>query len=80
MTIDYTAIGASIATGILSIGAVSVFVTRYMPKVTKYAMIAKDAVETLADVSEALKDGALTPDEIKKVEDDVAKFKADLKA
>jgi hypothetical protein len=77
---DYTTIAAAIVSGVLGIGAVATFMTKYMPIVTKWAMIAKDAVETLSDVADALKDGALSADEITKLKADVAKFMADLKA
>lgn len=75
---DYTAIASAIISGVLGIGAVAAFMAKYMPAVSKYAMIAKDAVETLSDITDALKDGALTADEIAKVKVDVAQFKADL--
>ena len=77
---DYTAIGAAIVSGVLGIGAVATFMAKYMPKVIKYATIAKDAVETLSDVADALKDGVLSADEITKLKADVAAFQASLKA
>ena len=80
MTFDLTTIITAVVSGVLGIGAVSVFLGKYMPTVSKYAMIAKDAVETLSDAADALKDGKLTADEITKLQADIAKFKADLKA
>lgn len=75
---DYTAIGTAIVSGVLGIGAVGAFMAKYMPMVTKWAMIAKDAVETLSDVSDALKDGNLTVEEVNKLKEDIVKLKIDL--
>lgn len=80
---DYTAIGASIITGLASIGAVAVFLKNFMPKFTKWVALAKDAVETISDISNALLPDSngkveLTQEEITKITMDAAKFKADL--
>lgn len=75
---DYTTIAVSIVSGVLSIGAVAAFMAKYMPAITKWAMVAKDAVETLADVSAALAKGPITADELAKLQADVTKFKIDL--
>jgi hypothetical protein len=77
---DWTAIVSVIVTGIIGIGAVSVFLKKYMPAVAKWAMIAKDATETLADLADALKDGALTSAEIEKLKADIVHFQSLLKA
>ena len=77
---DWTAIATYAVSAVLSIGAVSAFLGKYMTPVAKWAMVAKDAVETLADLAEALKDGQLTADEITKLKTDVALFQAALKA
>lgn len=76
---DYTAVAMAVISALLSIGVVSVFLAKYMPQVLKYAMIAKDATETLADVAAALKDGNLTQAEIDEIKADVIKFQADLR-
>lgn len=76
---DYTTIAVAVISGALGIGAVAAFMAKYMPSVAKWAMIAKDATETLADVANSLKDGALTADEVAKLKADVAQFQADLK-
>jgi hypothetical protein len=76
---DITQIIATVVSAVLSVGAVAAFVTKYISPAVKYAMLAKDAVETLSDVVEALKDGKLAPEEIEALKNDVAKFKADLK-
>lgn len=76
---DWTTLVASIITGILSIGAVAVFMAKYMPAVTKWATIAKDAVETLSDVADALKDANLSADELAKLKQDIANFQATIK-
>lgn len=75
---DWTAIGVSVLSGVLGIAAVATFMAKYMPAVTKWATLAKDAVETLTDLSSALAKGPLTADEITKLEADVAQFKTDL--
>lgn len=77
---DWTAIAAAIVSGIMGIGAVAAFLTKYMPLVIKWAVIAKDAVETLTDVADALKDGALSAEEVAKLKEDVAHFQSLLKA
>lgn len=81
---DYTAIITAVVSGVVSIGAVATWLGKVMPFITKYATIAKDAVETLADVADALKPDVngkveLTPEEIAKLTADVANFKLALK-
>lgn len=80
---DWTAIITAIISGLLSITAISVFLAKFMPKISGWAVLAKDAVETLADVSEALKpdvDGKveLTAVEVAKINADVNTFKVQL--
>lgn len=75
---DWTAIVISIITGVLSIGAVLAWNVKNMPSISKWVTIAKDAVETLSDLSTSLSKGALTSDEIAKLQSDVVQFKADL--
>ena len=77
---DWTAIATAVISGVLSIGAVSLFLKNNMGKVAKYAMVAKDAVETLADLADSLKDGALSADEISKLKLDIALFQKDLQS
>lgn len=75
---DWTALGVSVLSGILGITAVATFTAKYMPTVTKWATLAKDAVETLSDLSAALAKGPLTAAEITQLEADVQSFKTDL--
>lgn len=75
---DWTTLGVSIASGILGITAVAAFMSKYMPTVTKWSTLAKDAVETLTDLSAALAKGPLTAAEITQLEADVQQFKTDL--
>ena len=77
---DWTAIAAYAISAIASIGVVSTFLAKNMGPVAKWAMVAKDATETLADLADALKDGSLSADEITKLKADVASFQAQLKA
>lgn len=77
---DWTAIIGMAFTGLLSIGAVALFLRNNMPKVEPWVALSKDAVETLADVSKALEPDAdgkitLTPEEIAKLNTDVEIFK-----
>ena len=77
---DYTAIAGMIITGLASISAVSISIGKVLPVITKYVKIAKDAVETLSDVADALKPDAdgkinITPDEIAKITADVNAFR-----
>lgn len=83
--IDWTAIILSIFSALLGIGSVGLFLRKYMPMVTKYSMLAKDAIETIADISAALMPDStgkveLTPEEIAKIQADAIRFQAALKA
>jgi NAD(P)-dependent dehydrogenase (short-subunit alcohol dehydrogenase family) len=64
---DWTAIATTIVGAILGIGGVGLAVSSFLGKYSKYVMLAKDAVETLADVVSALKDGTLSADEVAKI-------------
>lgn len=80
---DYQAIIAAIVTGILGIGAVSVWIIKVMPKISGWITLAKDAVETINDVSLALNPDVngkieLTTEEINKIKADALLFKAQL--
>jgi hypothetical protein len=75
---DWTTLAVSIVSGILGIGAVATFMAKYMPAVSKWVTIAKDAVETLSDVSASLAKGPLTSAEITQLQADVTQFRADL--
>lgn len=75
---DWTTLAISVVSAVLGITAVATFMTKYMPGVTKWATLAKDAVETLSDVSSALAKGPLTAAEITQLQADVAQFKTDL--
>lgn len=82
---DYITIIVAIVSGILGIGAVSLFITSHIKSFAKYVMIAKDATETLSDVANSLKPDAdgkvsITQEEVAEIQLDVEKFKADLKA
>lgn len=70
---------APIATVVLSIAAVSSFLGKVLPSTVKYVRLASDAINALDDIVESLVDGKLTPDELDKLKNDLAKFKADLK-
>lgn len=80
---DWTAVATSIIAGVVSIGGVGIFLAKYMPKISAWTALAKDGVETIDDISEALKPDStgkveLTPDEIKKINEDAIKFKTQL--
>lgn len=77
---DYTVIGASIATGILSIGGVAVFVSKSLPTIIKYFTIVTKAFSIIDDLLSALKDNTITADEIKKIEADALALKASWEA
>lgn len=83
--IDYTAIFSAIVAGIISIGAVTLFLKNNMPVISKWIALAKDAVETLDDISKALEPDAtgkveLTTAEIEEIKADVVQFKMALAA
>lgn len=75
---NWETIAVSIAGAILSIGAVSAFCIKYMGNATKWIVLAKDAVETLSDLSGDLAKGTLTADQITKLQSDITQFKQDL--
>lgn len=77
---DLTPIAVPVITSILSIGAVSAFLAKYVSKVVKYVRLAADAVNALDHLAEDLKDGMITAEELNALVKDVEKFKADLKA
>lgn len=80
---DYQAIVMAIVTGILGIGAVSLWLSKTMPKISGWIALAKDAVETINDISQALTPDStgkveLTADEISKINGDAVAFKTQL--
>lgn len=75
---NWETIGLSLLGALLSIGAVATWMAKIMPNVTKWSILAKDAVETISDLSAALAKGPLTADEITKLQADAAQFKMDL--
>lgn len=80
---DYTAITTAIISGVLSIGAVTAFLVKVMPKISGWIALAKDAVETLNDISIALNPDStgkveLTTEEIAKINADALAFKIQL--
>lgn len=82
---DYQAIAVAIVSGVLGIGGVSVFLGKFIPKIVGWVALAKDAVETINDISQALNPDTngkieLTSDEIKKINDDAVAFKSKLSA
>lgn len=80
---DYTAIATAIIGGLLGLGGVSMFLGKYMPLISKWTSLAKDAIETINDITEALEPDAtgkveLTPEEIAKINADAIEFKKQL--
>lgn len=81
---DYTAIGTAIVSGVISIAAVSMWLSKVMPKVSGWTVLAKDAVETITDISLALTPDPITgkveitKEEIAKINADVVAFRAQL--
>lgn len=75
---DWTTVAISVVGAAMSIGIIATFMAKYMPTVSKWSTLAKDAIETLADLSGDLAKGPLTADEIVKLQADVAQFKTDL--
>lgn len=73
-------IAVPVVSAVLSIGAVSAFLSKYVAKIVKYVRLAADAINTLKDVANALEDGKLTPEEITQLTKDVAYFQAELKS
>ena len=67
--------------GGIILGALGVwkFVDKYGQKVKKYLDVARHALDLLDDLTDALKDHQLSPEEIAKLESDVEKLKEALK-
>jgi hypothetical protein len=76
---DWTAIGASVVTMVLGIAAVSKFLGKVLPQVTKYTKIAADALGLIDDVLDAIKDGTISADEVTKIKAAAETLKADFK-
>lgn len=79
MEFNLETIITSVITGILSITAVSAFLIRYLGKASKYANIAKEAVEALTAVVNSLKDGKLSTEEIEAIKKEIEEFKLAIK-
>lgn len=80
---DYTAIAMAIIGGLLGIVGVAVWLNKYMPTINKWVALAKDGVETINDISQALQPDStgkveLTEDEITKINADAIAFKQQL--
>lgn len=77
---DISTIAVPVLTWVLSIGTVSAFISKNVTKVIKYVRLSSDAINALEHLAEALEDGALNTTELDKLQADIVKFKADLKA
>lgn len=77
-SIDLTAVGTQVVSGVLAISAVATFVAKYVSRARKYAHLAKTSIITLSDAVDALEDGKLSPEEVARLQNDVASFKAEL--
>lgn len=83
---DYQTIVTAVVTAVLSISAVSVFLGKFIPKISGWVALAKDGVETINDISQALNPDPLTgkieltPEEIAKINSDASSFKSKLAA
>lgn len=80
---DLTAIAVGIVTAVTSIAGVALFLKTNMPKITPWVALAKDGVETVNDISQALTPDAngkveLTPEEIAKINADAIAFRTQL--
>ena len=77
---DFKDIIAWVGTVILGIGAVSVFLGKFLPHASKYLGIAKEALDIADTAVKALKDGNLSKEEIEAIVAEVEQLKAALKA
>lgn len=82
---DLTNIVVAASSFVLSIGAVAAFVSKVIPKISKYIHIAKDVIDVTDTFISALKpdaDGKIVIDknEIDTLSAKIANFRADLKA
>lgn len=75
---DWTTIVITLVSALLGIGGIAAFAAKYGPNVSKWATLAKDATETIADIAASLAKGPLTAAEISQIQADAAQFKADL--
>lgn len=81
---DLTAIVVGIIAAVTSIGGVAIWLKNTMPTISKWTALAKDAVETINDVSVALSPDPitgkveLTAEEITKINADAISLKQQL--
>ena len=74
---DIAVVASSI---ILSIGVVSAFIAKVLPKITKYIHIAKEALDIADTATQALKDNVITKEEVEALMNEVQALKDALKA
>lgn len=68
------------STMLLSITVVGAFVAKFAPKVTRAVRIAKSALDVADAALAALKDNAVTKEEVEVLMKEIAELKAELKA
>jgi predicted DNA-binding protein (UPF0278 family) len=77
---DFKDIAVMAGSVVLSIGVVSAFVAKVLPKITKYIRIAKEALDVADAAVQALQDNTITKEEIEVLLSEVQALKVALKA
>ena len=70
---------ATVATWIVGLGAVSVAIKKYGPKIRKFIKIGSEALDVVDILLDALTDDKVTDEEIKKILEEVNQFKEAVK-
>lgn len=77
---DFKDIAVMAGSVVLSIGVVSAFIAKVLPKITKYIHIAKEALDIADSATQALQDNVITKEEIEVLMAEVQALKVALKA
>lgn len=68
-----------VATWIISIGAVSLAIKKYGPKIRKFVNVGRHGLDMIDTLLDAVQDDKITDEEIKKIVDEVNAFKESLR-
>jgi hypothetical protein len=66
---------ATVATWIVSIGAVGIAIKKYGPKIRRFVKIGRESMDIIDTLLDALQDDKITDDEIKNIIEEVNHFK-----
>ena len=69
---------ATVATWVISLGAVSVAIKKYGPKIRKFVKIGREGLDLIDTLLDAIQDDKITDEEIAQIVKEVNDFKASL--